>query len=222
MPASIRKAGSNLSHSSNTMFRRVARSVLLLTFTLTIALPASAVPLKGAKNPLKKDIDGLIDKCVVSGQRKNITDYEIKANWQEKELGKVQSFHRGSNNAPNIVTKKGFDPMKNNEAVFKQGKNGAPEIFKFKPQPLKETCMFVFAMPNEFSGKSSGALKRFWPKHKYVYQFKLPKGTYYASDHGKVTAKVEIAFPKPIYAKQITHVWELKGSKYELVYEQKP
>ena len=223
MPVLIREVGSNRRHRSKALLHWVARSGLLLTLALTIALPASAVSLDGANEPLKTKIKEDIKNCAKSSK---IKEYEIKTNWQEGKLSNRMTFIRLSNTKPETVAKKGFDPKNNIEAIFKYDKTTEYKIFTFQSSP---TCVFVFAYPgtisksDKFIGEIDGknvpsALKKLgWGTSQYLYEFELPTGTKYASDNGKVSDKSEIAFPQPITPAQIKSAWKKDGNRYKSV-----
>ena len=224
MPISIQEVGSNRRHRSKALLHWVARSGSLLTLALTIALPASAIDLSHADKPLKEKIEADIKVCAKGSK---IKQYEIKTGWEQGKLTKPTTFVRLSNTEPKNVLNKGFHPKDNIEAVFKSDKDAQYTIFNINEE---KTCVFVFAYKSPISKTDKltknvldkkifpKALSQLgWGKSKYLYEFELPSGTYYASHNKMVNDRSEIAFPKPITAKEIRRAYKLDGGQYKEV-----
>ncbi len=145
---------------------------------------------------------------------------EIKEGYVESELTESDAsrfvFKHISSLKPEDVQQNGLNPLAKGEIDIKS--NGTAFVFHGSTQVFQ----FIFAMPDTVDNhKYSKILEMLgWldgigdteRDAKYMYVFRLPAGTAYASSQGRVNPASEIMFPDLIYPGEILSVYKLQRS----------
>ena len=145
---------------------------------------------------------------------------DIKVGYVERELTEADAsrfvFKHISSWKPKDVQQYGLNPLAKGEIDIKVNEtafvfHGSTRVFQF-----------IFAMPDIVDNETySKMLERLgWLEGigdtestaKYMYVFRLPPGTAYASSQGKVAKNTEIMFPDLIFPSDILHAYRLQRS----------